>query len=101
MSNSAPPAERIQRQLARLAHQRGLGPVPNGYSQWIDQTRALLEGIFGVDSEETRRFLAAVGGQTSGFALPLEGDWGIWARLERAEVVMREILARLEEPAQE
>ena len=101
MSNPTSPAERIRRQLERLAHERGLGPVPNGYSQWIDQTRALLEGIFGSDSEETSRFFAAVGGQASGFGLPLEGDWGIWARLERGEAVLREMLARLEGSTQE
>ena len=101
MSEPKPPAGRIQRQLERLAHQRGLGPVPNGYAQWIDQTRALLESSFGSDSDEARRFLAAVGGQASGFGLPLEGEWGIWARLERGEAVLREISARLEEPPHE
>ena len=101
MSNPTPPAERIQRQLERLAHQRGLGPVPNGCSQWIDQSRALLESIFGADSEKAGRFSAAVGRQASGFGLPLEGDWGIWARLERGEAALREILARLEDPPQE
>ncbi len=101
MSNPTSPAERIRRQLERLAHQRGLGPVPNGYSQWIDQTRALLESSFGSDSEEARRFFSAVGGEASGFGLPLEGDWGIWARLERGESALREILAGLEGPARE
>jgi hypothetical protein len=101
MSNPTSPAERIERQLERLAHQRGLGPVPNGYAQWIDQTRALLEGAFGSDSEEAGRFFAALGRQASGFGLPLEGELGIWARLERGEAVLREILARVEESRQE
>lgn len=100
MSNSTPSAERIRRQLDRLAHHRGLGPVPNGYSQWVDQTRALLKSVFGGDSEEARRFFEAVGGETSGFGLPLHGEWGIWARLERGEAVLLEILARLEETPQ-
>jgi len=96
-------ADRIRRQLERLAHQRGLGPVPNGYAQWIDQTRHLLIEMFGEDSQEARGFLAAIGEQVGAqhatplrFGLPLHGDWGIWARLERGEAVLRDILERLE-----
>ncbi|MDP2950648.1 MAG: hypothetical protein Q8P22_14085 [Chloroflexota bacterium] len=91
-----PPADRIRRQLERLAYQRGLGPVPNGYAQWIDQTRHLLIGMFGEDSQETRGFFAAIGDRASGFGLPLHGEWGIWARLERGEAVLQQILERLE-----
>jgi len=91
-----PPADRIRRQLERLSATGGLGPVPNHYAQWIDQTRHLLMEMLGEDSQEARGFFAAVGQQASGFGLPLHGEWGIWARLERGEAVLREILRRLE-----
>jgi hypothetical protein len=95
--------DRIRRQLERLAHLRGLGPVPNDHARWIDQTRYLLTSVFGEGSAEADSFLQAVGAtpadrqeQASAFNLPLEGPWGIRARLERGEAVLREILARLE-----
>ena len=91
-----PTAERIRRQLQSLAHIRGLGPVPDCYARWIDQTRHLLLSTFGEGSQEAEDFLRAVGDKASGFGLPLHGDWGIWARLQRGETVLRQILARLE-----
>jgi hypothetical protein len=93
---SASAAERIRRQLDRLAHIRGLGPVPDCYARWIDQTRHLLLSSFGEGSQEAQDFFRAVGEKASGFGLPLHGDWGIWARLERGEVVLRQILDRRE-----
>jgi hypothetical protein len=93
---TATPAERIRRQLQRLAHIRGLGPVPDCYARWIDQTRHLLISTFGEGSPEASEFFGAVGEKASGFGLPLHGDWGIWARLERGEAVLQQILARLE-----
>ena len=96
MTTSALPAERIQRQLHRLAHIRGLGPVPDCYARWIDETRHMLLSTFGEGSQEAKEFFRAVGEKASGFGLPLHGDWGIWARLERGEAVLRQILARLE-----
>ena len=89
-------AERIRLQLQRLAHLRGLGPVPDSYARWIDQTRHLLLSSFGEGSQEADDFFRAVGDKASGFGLPLHGDWGIWARLQRGETVLRQILARLE-----
>ena len=95
-TTTIPTAERIHRQLQRLAHIRGLGPVPDCYARWIDQTRHLLLSSFGDGSQEAEDFFRAVGEKASGFGLPLHGDWGIWARLERGEAVLRQILARLE-----
>ncbi len=96
-------ADRIRRQLERLAHLRGLGPVPNDHARWIDQTRYLLISIFGEGSAEADSFLQAVGAmpadrqeQASVFNLPLEGPWGMRARLEGGEAVLRGILGRLE-----
>lgn len=98
-----PAADRIHRQLERLAHLRGLGPVPNDHARWIDQTRYLLINIFGESSAEAEGFLQAVGAvpadrqeQAFTFNLPLEGPWGIQARLERGEAVLKWILSRLE-----
>ena len=95
-TTSTSPAERIRRQLQRLAHIRGLGPVPDCYARWIDQTRHMLLSTFGEGSQEAKEFFRAVGEKASGFGLPLHGDWGIWARLERGEAVLGQILARLE-----
>ena len=95
-TTSTSTAERIHRQLERLAHIRGLGPVPDCYARWIDQTRHLLSSSFGEDSLEAREFFQAVGEKASGFGLPLHGDWGIWARLNRGEAVLLQVLARLE-----
>ena len=98
-----PAADRIRRQLERLAHVRGVGPVPNDHARWVDQTRYLLVSIFGENSAEEGNFLQAVGAtpaarqeQASAFNLALEGPWGIRARLERGETVLREVLGRLE-----
>ncbi len=96
VTTSASPAERIHRQLDRLAHIRGLGPVPDCYARWIDQTRQMLLSTFGEGSGEAIDFFRAVGEKASGFGLPLHGPWGIWARLERGEAVLRQILERLE-----
>ena len=96
-------ADRIRRQLERLAHLRGLGPVASDHARWIDQTRYLLIGLFGENSAEADSFLRVVsampadrGEQAFTFNLPLGGPWGIRARLERGEVVLRELLSRLE-----
>ncbi len=97
-TTSTSPAERIRRQLQRLAHIHGLGPVPDCYARWIDQTRHMLLSTFGEGSQEAKEFFRAVGEKASGFGLPLHGDWGIWARLERGEAVLRQILSRLERP---
>jgi hypothetical protein len=96
-------ADRIRRQLERLSHLRGLGPVPNDHARWIDQTRYLLVSVFGESSAEADSFLSVVGAtpadrgeQAFTFNLPLEGPWGIRARSVRGETVLREILDRLE-----
>jgi hypothetical protein len=96
-------ADRIRRQLERLAHLRGLGPVASDQARWIDQTRYLLIGLFGESSAKADSFLRGVGAvpadreeQAFTFNLPLEGPWGIRARSERGEAVLREILSRLE-----
>lgn len=96
-------AHRIRRQLERLAHLRGLGPAPDDHARWIEQTHYLLVSLFGTNSAEAGSFLQAVGAlpadreeQAFTFNLPLEGPWGIRARLERGEAVLREMLSRLE-----
>jgi len=96
-------ADRIRRQLERLAHLRGLGPVPNDHGRWIEQTRYLLISLFGESSAEADSFSRAVGvlpadRQEQGFTfnVPQEGSWGIRARLERGEAALKGILGRLE-----
>ena len=74
-----------------------MGPVAS------DQARYLLIGLFGESSAKADSFLRGVGAvpadreeQAFTFNLPLEGPWGIRARSERGEAVLREILSRLE-----
>ena len=96
-------ADRIRRQLERLTHLRGLGPVASDHARWIDQTRYLLIGLFGESSAEAASFLQVVGAmpadreeQAFTLNLPQEGSWGIRARSERGEAALRETLGRLE-----
>jgi hypothetical protein len=83
------PAEKIQRQLDQVPWLRGRGPVSYNYGQWVDETHHLLVTLFGEDSPEAREFLEIVGegAEARGWGLPLAptNQWGMQARLERAE----------------
>jgi len=87
----------------RLLRLRGTGPNPFDYWIWADETRAVLEMIFGIDSPQAREFSEIVGtrgrtpeqrGQQDNMTLNLHGEWGIWARLDRAKVLLDSILVR-------
>ena len=88
----------------RLRRLRGTGPNPFDYWIWADETRAVLETVFGIDSEEARSFSEIVGtrgrvpeqrGQLDNMTLNLHGEWGIWARLDRSEALLTRILERM------
>jgi hypothetical protein len=88
----------------RLKRLRGTGPNPFDYWIWADETRAVIEMTFGIDSEEARRFSEIVGtrgrtpetrGQQDNMTLNLHGDWGIWARLDRCEALLNAILDKM------
>lgn len=94
---SSTPIEKLQRQLGQVPALRGRGPVSYGYGQWIDETHHLLVTAFGEGSEQETGFLeiAGEGAEARGWGLPLApaNQWGMQARLDRAETFLREIVA--------
>ncbi len=95
--------EYVTRQTASIARLRATGPNPFDYFIWADETDNILTELFGAASDERQAFrLAAIdSGRTddqrgirNNMTLGLHGDWGIWARLDRAEHVLRQILGR-------
>jgi len=93
--------ERLAGLTKRIKRLRGTGPNPFDYWIWADETRAVLEMVFGVDSAEARGFSEIVGtrgrtpeqrGQLDNMTLNLHGEWGIWARLDRCEAHLTHIL---------
>jgi hypothetical protein len=101
-------ANAIERQLRGMFWLRGTGPNPFDYGIWDERTRELLDSLFGQGSDIVARYEAAAGtrgrlpgvrGQDDNMTLNIHGPWGIRARLDRSEVVLRDILASLTSPA--
>lgn len=99
----------LQAQVDRIGRLRGSGPNPFDYDRWQARTTELVDEIFGEDSSEARRYYEAAGirgrlpgvrGQAENMTLNIHGPWGILARLERAEAVLRDLIASLPEPAE-
>ena len=95
---------RLEEQLARIARLRGTGPNPFEYSQWESQTQEVLSAIYGDGSSELLRYIEAaqvrgrlpgVRGQAENLTLNIHGQWGIRGRLDRAEALLRELIAQL------
>lgn len=91
----------IQTQLARLPYLRATGPNPFDYWIWADYTESIVAEAFGAGSPEARAFEAAVHergrtldqrGIDDNMTLGLHGEWGIWARLDRARGVLDQIV---------
>jgi hypothetical protein len=95
--------EKLRRQLEAVPGLRGRGPVSYDYGKWVDATHHLLATLFGEASAEESGFLEIVGegAEARGWGLPLAPDnpWGMQARLERAEVYLKGLLAQLESGA--
>lgn len=93
------PVDKIQRQLDQVPWLRGRGPVSYNYGQWVDETHHLLVTLFGDDSPEARDFLEIVGegAEARGWGLPLApaNQWGMQARLERAEAFLQRLVRDL------
>lgn len=90
--------------LKMIARLRSTGPNPFDYWQWADETTNILASRFGDDSDEVKAFRLAVAdsgrtvdqrGILDNMTLGLHGPWGIWARLDRAESVLRSIVTPL------
>ena len=94
----------LQQQLQRIARLRGSGPNPFDYNTWAARTGELLADIYGAESAELARYddasgvrgrLPGVRGQAENMTLNIHGQWGILGRLERAEAVLRDLVAAL------
>ncbi len=103
--NPARARERLQAQVDQIAWLRGTGPNPFDYNLWDDRTTEVLRALFGEDSVEMGEYfeaagkrgrLAGVRGQADNMTLNVHGPWGIHARLDRGEHVLRELIAGLE-----
>ncbi|MCC7365491.1 MAG: hypothetical protein IT303_14090 [Dehalococcoidia bacterium] len=95
---------RIEQQLEGIPRLRGHGPNPFDYYQWDARTTEVLTALFGADSDELQRYYDAAGirgrlpgvrGQAENMTLNIHGPWGILARLERAERVLRDIASAI------
>jgi hypothetical protein len=91
----------IQTQLARIAYLRATGPNPFDYWLWADYTASIVAQSFGEQSPEAVRFQEAISqpgrtqdqrGINDNMTLGLHGEWGIWARLDRAQRVLEGIV---------
>ena len=88
-------------QLGQILRLRATGPNPFEYFQWADETTTILRELFGDGTDEVTAYRLAVAGSgrtidqrgiLDNMTLGLHGEWGIWARLDRAEHVLRQIL---------
>ncbi|WBL35223.1 hypothetical protein O0235_10530 [Tepidiforma flava] len=76
------------------------------YDLWDDRTVEILAAIYGEELvQELQRYYEAAGkrgrlpgvrGQAENMTLNIHGPWGIHARLERAERVLKELVQELE-----
>lgn len=89
------PIDKLQRQLDQVPWLRGRGPVSYNYGQWVDETHHLLVTLFGEGSVQEAGFLEIVGegAEARGWGLPLApaNQWGMQARLARAESYLRQL----------
>lgn len=104
VSNPGQARARIQEQIDRIGRLRGSGPNPFDYNLWDDRTVEVLRAIYGEDSPELERYFQAAGkrgrlpgvrGQAENMTLNIHGPWGIRARLDRAEAVLKDLTGLL------
>lgn len=104
VSNPEQARARIQDQIDRIGRLRGSGPNPFDYNQWDDRTVEVLTAVYGDGSVELERYYEAAGkrgrlpgvrGQAENMTLNIHGPWGIRARLERAETVLKDLSGSL------
>ncbi len=85
----------------RIQRLRAMGPNPFDYWIWADETAQLLETVFGKGAPQALLFAEVVyergrtfdqRGAMDNMTLGIHGDWGIRARLDRAEVMLERII---------
>lgn len=91
--------QKLQRQLELVPWLYGRGPVSYDYGNWVDSTHRLLLTAFGEGSPEAAGFLEIVGegAEARGWGLPLApaNQWGMQARLARADEYLQALLGAL------
>jgi hypothetical protein len=94
----------IADQLQKIQRLRATGPNPFDYWLWADETVQLLEAIYGRDSAEAQGLATIVyargrtpdqRGALDNMTLGIHGEWGIRARLDRAEPYLNRLLEQL------
>ncbi|MER3421093.1 MAG: hypothetical protein C4290_11470 [Chloroflexota bacterium] len=94
----------IADQLQKIQRLRATGPNPFDYWIWADETVQALEAIYGRASAETQGLAAILyargrtrdqRGALDNMTLGLHGEWGIRARLNRAEPYLNRLLEQL------
>ncbi len=107
MAASSDPARTralLENQLRRIGRLRGTGPNPFEYGIWDARSKELIADIYGADSPEVARYFEAAGipgrlpgvrGSGDNMTLNIHGQWGILGRLERAEIVLEDLIAAL------
>ncbi len=102
MAASIADKARIEEQIALIPRLRGTGPNPFEYDQWYARTSEILKSVFGVEADEVARYerdvgetgrMAGVRGNAANMTLNIHGKWGILERLDRAEALLRELVA--------
>jgi hypothetical protein len=100
VTNPGQARERIEAQIRKIGRLRGGGPNPFDYNIWDARTVEVLTAIYGEDSPELARYYEAAGirgrlpgvrGQAENMTLNIHGQWGILGRLDRAQVVLRDL----------
>lgn len=100
-ATSNPAQVRLLSLMKRIARLRATGPNPFDYWIWADEARGVIEQVYGSDSEAALDFAVVVGargrtadtrGQADNMTLGLHGEWGIWSRLDRAELVLGRLI---------
>ena len=94
----------IADQVQKIQRLRATGPNPFDYWLWADETVQVLETIYGRGAPEPAGFATIVyergrtpdqRGAFDNMTLGIHGEWGIRARLSRAEPYLSRLLEQL------
>jgi hypothetical protein len=97
-------AAMVDQAIHKVHRLHGTGPNPFDYWLWADETVQALQTIFGSGSDEARTFAQVVyergrtadqRGALDNMTLGIHGEWGIHARLDRAEPLLEQLRSRL------